>query len=132
MLVTLHLSIPEKEKFTYLAIDDPLPAVFEAVNPEFKTQGGDLQVAGHGDWKRLYCNHTELRSDRALFFCDYLHQGGDYAVQYLARVVAPGEATAAPAKIEAMYEPQRYGLSGTLRVTAKALDTAPKNRVAGN
>jgi uncharacterized protein YfaS (alpha-2-macroglobulin family) len=132
VLVTLHLSIPEKEKFTYLAIDDPLPAVFEAVNPEFKTQGGDMQVAGHGDWKRLYCNHTELRSDRALFFCDYLHQGGDYAVQYLARVVAPGEATAAPAKIEAMYEPQRYGLSGTLRVTAKALDTAPKNRVAGN
>jgi alpha-2-macroglobulin len=132
VLVTLHLSIPENEKFNNLAIDDPLPAVFEAVNPEFKTQAGDQQLAFHGDWKRLYCNHTELRTDRALFFCDYLHQGGDYAVQYLARVVAPGEATAAPAKIEAMYEPQRFGLSSTSRVTAKALDTAPKNRVAKN
>ncbi|MBL9154818.1 MAG: hypothetical protein JNK37_20220 [Verrucomicrobiales bacterium] len=132
VLVTLHLSIPEKEKFNYLAIDDPLPAVFEAVNPEFKTQAGDQQHAFHGDWKRLYCNHTELRTDRALFFCDYLHEGGDYAVQYLARVVAPGEATAAPAKIEAMYEPQRYGLSGTLRVTAKSLNVAPKDRVAEN
>lgn len=132
VLVTLHLSIPEKEKFNYLAIDDPLPAVFEAVNPEFKTQAGDRQRAFRGDWKRLYCNHTELRTDRALFFCDYLHEGGDYAVQYLARVVAPGEATAAPAKIEAMYEPQRYGLSGTVRVTAKALNVAPKDRVARN
>ena len=132
VLVTLHLSIPEKESANYLAIDDPLPAVFEAVNPDFKTSAGGQQQAWHGDWKRLYVNHTELRTDRALFFCDYLQRGGDFAVQYLARVVAPGEVTAPPAKIEAMYEPQRYGLSGTQRLVSKALDVAPKNRVAGN
>jgi uncharacterized protein YfaS (alpha-2-macroglobulin family) len=132
VLVTLHVSIPEKEAFNYLAIDDPLPSVFEAVNPDFKTSAGGQQNAWHGDWKRFYCHHTELRTDRALFFCDYLHRGGDYAVQYLARVVAPGEVTAPPAKIEAMYEPQRYGLSGTQRVISKPLDVAPNNRVAKN
>src|SRR5690606_6718258 len=36
VLVTLDLNIPN-ERETYLAIDDPLPAIFEAVNPTFKT-----------------------------------------------------------------------------------------------
>lgn len=130
VLVTLHLSIPEEERFQYLAIDDPMPAVFEAVNPSFETQKGDQQRAFKGNWKRLYCNHRELRTERALFFCDYLHRGGDYAVQYLARVVAPGEVTAPPAKLEAMYEPQRFGLSGTIRVVAEPLKLPGKNRVA--
>jgi hypothetical protein len=36
ILVTLDINIPN-ERETYLAIDDALPAIFEAVNPEFKT-----------------------------------------------------------------------------------------------
>ncbi len=130
VLVTLHLNVPEAESHHYLAIDDPMPSVFEAVNPNFETQGGAGRVAFKGDWKHLYCNHRELRTERALFFCDYLHRGGHYAVQYLARVVAPGEVTASPAKVEAMYEPQRYGLSGTVRVIAEPLKLPGKNRVA--
>lgn len=126
VLVTLHLAIPEDERFHYLAIDDPMPSVFEAVNPNFKGQQGERQSAVRGKWKRLYCNHRELRTERALFFCDYLHRGGHYAVQYLARVVAPGEVTAPPAKIEAMYEPQRFGLSGTLRINAEPLKLKQK------
>ena len=133
VLVTLHLAIPEDERFHYLAIDDPMPSVFEAVNPNFEGQQGEGQSARKGNWKRLYCNHRELRTERALFFCDYLHRGGHYAVQYLARVVAPGEVTAPPAKIEAMYEPQRFGLSGTLRLNAEPLklkSTQPGGQVA--
>ncbi|MCB1063699.1 MAG: hypothetical protein KDN20_12350, partial [Verrucomicrobiae bacterium] len=130
VLVTLHLSIPQDRKFHNLAIDDPLPAVFEAVNPDFETQVGAGQNAFHGDWKRLYCNYRELRTERALFFCDYVYRGGDYAVQYLARVVAPGEVTAPAAKVEAMYEPQIYGLSRTLRVTATPLKLRSKKQVA--
>ena len=50
---------------------------------------------------------------------------------YLARVVAPGQVTAPPAKIEAMYEPQRFGLSGTGRISAAARALEP-GKVAGN
>ena len=50
--------------------------------------------------------------------------------QYLARVVAPGEVTAPAAKVEAMYEPQIYGLSRTLRVTATPLKLRSKKQVA--
>ena len=48
-----------------------------------------------------------------LFFRNRLKQGGDYHLEYLARVIAEGEATAPPAKIEEMYHPQRHGLSKT-------------------
>ena len=123
VLVTLDVNLPN-ERETYLAIDDPLPAVFEAVNPDFKTSETQ-RVNAAREARVLYANHRELRKDRVLFFADYVFGAGDYSLQYLARVVAPGEVTAPPAKIEAMYEPQRFGLSGTGRITAapRPLDT---------
>ena len=131
VLVTLHLNLPAGQN-QYLAIDDPLPAIFEAVNPNFEGRAGNQQTAWHGDWKRLFSNYHELRTERSLFFCDYVYRSGDYAVQYLARVVAPGEVTAPPAKIEAMYEPHIFGLSGTSRIVAKPLKIATPERVAQN
>lgn len=116
ILVSLDINIPN-ERETYLAIDDALPAIFEAVNPDFKTSETQ-KVNVTRETRILYATHTELRKDRVLFFADDVYGAGDYSLQYLARVVAPGEVTAPPAKIEAMYEPQRFGLSGTGRVTA--------------
>ena len=120
VLITLDLNIPN-ERETYLAIDDPLPAIFEAVNPNFKSQATQ-QVNKERKARTLFTNYRELRKDRVLFFSDSIFRAGDYSIQYLARVVAPGEATAPPAKIEAMYEPQRFGLSGTERISASARD----------
>lgn len=116
ILVTLDLNIPN-ERETYLAIDDPLPAVFEAVNPSFRTSETQ-RVNTARESRTLWTSYSELRKDRVLYFADSVYGAGDYSLQYLARVVAPGEVTAPPAKIEAMYEPQRFGLSGTGRVVA--------------
>ena len=119
VLISLDMTVPEKQH--YIAIDDPLPAIFEAINPEFQTQANQ-NAPQTKDWrKRLYTHYKELRKDRALFFCDYLYRAGDYQIQYLARVTASGEATAPAAKIEAMYSPQSYALSATERVTASPL-----------
>lgn len=123
ILVTLDINLPAQRE-TYLAIDDPLPAVFEAVNPSFKTQETQ-RVNKDRNSRRLYTNHREIQKDRVLFFADNVFDAGDYSLQYLARVVAPGAVTAPPAKIEAMYEPQRFGLSGTGQVTASARDLGP-------
>ena len=38
--VLVSLDIESPAKASYVAVNDPLPAVLEAVNPEFKTQGG--------------------------------------------------------------------------------------------
>ncbi len=130
-LVQVSLEITTDGKQYYLAIDDPLPAVLEAVNPEFTSRAA--QDAPDTDSRNtLYCNFRELRKDRALFFADYIYEKGKYQVNYLARVVSAGTVMAPPAKVEAMYEPERYGLSAAeiftsqpLKDPAAQLATAP-------
>ena len=123
ILVTLDLNFPN-ERETYLAIDDALPAIFEAVNPNFKSQETQ-RVDTDRNARTFYTTFREIRKDRVLFFADSIYGAGDYNIQYLARVVAPGQVTAPPAKIEAMYEPQRFGLSGTEIIRAKAKQLEP-------
>lgn len=119
ILVTLEMNLPAAKE-TYLAIDDPLPSIFEAINPTFKSQATQ-KVNSQQKRRTLYTSYREIRKDRVLFFADSVFSSGDYSLQYLARVVAPGQVTAPPAKIEAMYEPQRFGLSGTERIAAGTL-----------
>lgn len=114
VVVTLKIEIGGGDR--YLAIDDALPAVFEAINPEFGTQSereGDQLPDGTQPW---FCDHREIRTDRALFFTDYAPAKGKFSLQYLARVIAEGDTTAPPARIEAMYQPDKYGLSPTQRI----------------
>ena len=114
VLVTLEFVAPGRS--SYVVIDDPLPAIFEAVNPEFKSQA----MAG-GELSNVYASDfTELRDDRALFFSNSMWPG-KHQIRYLARVRATGSATAPPAKIEEMYHPDRFGLSASLVVKGKAL-----------
>ncbi|MEO6741230.1 MAG: hypothetical protein ABIP20_13335, partial [Chthoniobacteraceae bacterium] len=114
VLVTLEFVAPGRS--SYVAIDDPLPAIFEAVNPEFKTQA----MAGQALSNVYASDFTELRDDRALFFSNSMWPG-KHQIRYLARVRATGSATAPPAKIEEMYHPDRFGLSASLVVKGKAL-----------
>lgn len=122
VLVTLRLAL--RQPAYYLAVDDALPSVFEAINPEFKTQQsqpGALpagNTAGFNDtW---YSSYHELRADRALFFADWIG-AGQYTIRYLARVRAAGTVTAPSAKAEEMYHPERFGASGSVAVEAKAM-----------
>jgi uncharacterized protein YfaS (alpha-2-macroglobulin family) len=115
VLVTLTLTARETARF--VAIEDPLPSVLEAVNPAFKTQETRAAGALSRDW---VSDHQELRDDRALFFCDQLFPG-TYTIRYLARVRAAGTATAPSAKVEEMYHPERFGMTETQLVSATAL-----------
>lgn len=110
--VMITLSMEIRQRAGYVAIEDPLPANFEAVNPTFKTQQmvGAQQVGN--DWLSDY---RELREDRALFFANSVFPGR-YIIRYLARVTAAGEATAPCAKIEEMYHPERCGLTAAEKV----------------
>lgn len=119
--VTLDMEIPARTR--YVAVDDALPAIFEAINPKFKSQSQTAAAkpgTDHTTANWWWSSHEELRTDRALFFADEIWRGGPYQIRYLARVVAEGLATAPPAKIEAMYSPEKYGLSGTQVIGARA------------
>ncbi len=114
--VSLKLDLPGPAE--YLVIDDPLPATFEAVNPNFSTMAADPTAGATGDtW---FSDFTEMRRDRVLFFRDSFEGKGTYQINYLARVVAEGTVTVPASRIEMMYDPARFGLSESQTLTTEA------------
>jgi len=111
--VLVTLQVTASRPGTYAALSDPLPALFEAINPNFATQQTGDNV---GSWT-AFNSHRELREDRALFFADRL-PSGPQTVRYLARVRQAGEATAPPTRVEFMYDPIVYGLGISEKVSA--------------
>ena len=79
----------------------------------FRTEG-TTAVLGLDRWSSDF---QEVRADRMLFFRDELPEGR-HTIRYLARVRAAGDAVAAPCRIEAMYDPDRSGLSASTRLQA--------------
>ncbi len=114
VLVTLEISAPEPAE--WVAIEDPLPTALEAVQGVFKTDA----TAAPGILPEWSSDFWEVRLDRTLIFRDELPEGR-HVIRYLARVRAAGDVRAAPAKIEAMYDPQRHGYSGSSRLRVTAL-----------
>jgi uncharacterized protein YfaS (alpha-2-macroglobulin family) len=115
VLVTLDVDV--RALAHYVAVNDPLPAIFEAINPAFKSQE---TLAGERLRQSWMSSHQELREDRAVFFADELPPG-EYSIRYLARVRAAGTATAPSAKVEEMYHPDRFGLTETAQLTSLPL-----------
>jgi uncharacterized protein YfaS (alpha-2-macroglobulin family) len=111
LVVTLRVETVRPGHF--VAIDDPLPAILEAVNPEFKSRAVGGQPEDH-DW---VSDHREVRADRVLYFCDHLAPGS-YTFRYLARVRMAGSVHAGPTKAEEMYRPERFGLGATATLTS--------------
>jgi alpha-2-macroglobulin len=102
-MVAVTLTIDASAAARYLAVDDPLPATFEAVNPDFASQAGSAAaMANVATWAS---DHSELRDDRAVFFANSLSGPGKFRLVYLARVTRAGNVFAPPPKVEAMYDP---------------------------
>jgi uncharacterized protein YfaS (alpha-2-macroglobulin family) len=108
--VTLRVTLP-RDDTRYVVIEDPLPAIFETVNSNFSSQRAASGIAtSENNWT---VSHSELRSDRAVFYVDRVWRGGTYHVTYLARCTVPGEAIAPVAKVESMYDPENFALSAS-------------------
>lgn len=109
--VTLEVLLPQRES-RYLVVEDRLPAIFEAVNNDFSSQAahGNAGRTSENDWA---VSHSELRSDRALFFYDSVWGGTRKKITYLARCTMEGKAVAPPAKAESMYDPNNTALSAS-------------------
>jgi len=115
LVVTLRVETVRPGHF--VAIDDPLPAILEAVNPAFASR-----AVGDGPQDRDWVSdHREVRADRVLYFCDHLSPGS-YTFRYLARVRMAGIAQAGPTKVEEMYRPERFGLSASGTLTSTSAD----------
>jgi uncharacterized protein YfaS (alpha-2-macroglobulin family) len=113
IVVTLRIETARPGHF--VAIDDPLPAILEAVNPVFQSR-----KVGDGPQDRDWVSdHREMRADRVLYFCNHLAPGA-YTFRYLARVRMAGTVLAGPTKAEEMYRPERFGLGEAVTLTSQA------------
>ncbi|MEN8783356.1 MAG: MG2 domain-containing protein [Akkermansiaceae bacterium] len=111
--VTLTVSLPDKA-MRYLAIDDPLPSSFQAVNTDFGSQAG--RVKNERNWR---VSHKEVRLDRVLFFVDNPRRSSNVTMSYHARVTHDGENFVPSTKVEEMYDPSSFALGATQNLSVR-------------
>ena len=103
--VTLTLNNPVPQYF--IALTDPVAGAFEPVNAL-------LAISSQSDQERVQDQDgtfiKDIGHDFVGFYAQYL-PAGVHQVSYLAQVVCAGEFTAFPAKAEAMYTPDIFGLT---------------------
>jgi uncharacterized protein YfaS (alpha-2-macroglobulin family) len=122
-LIKVKVQVTSNQNRSYVAVVDPLPAGFEAVNTRLATSqqrsSGSNYRRGYYGWRYQYgWTHKDLRDDRVLAFADRM-RSGTLTLEYLARATIPGSFQALPAHAEAMYEPDINGRSAALAITVK-------------
>jgi uncharacterized protein YfaS (alpha-2-macroglobulin family) len=98
---------------------DYLPAGLEIDNPHLVSSGdtGTLDWIEDGEEPE----HTEFRDDRFSAAIDRAAKDKSvFTVAYVVRAVSPGKYVLPQAYVEDMYNPSRYGRTGTGAIEVKA------------
>ncbi|HEY0017851.1 MAG TPA: alpha-2-macroglobulin family protein [Longimicrobium sp.] len=127
--ITVTVTAPSRR--VHVAMVDPLPAGFEAVNtallgaeqvPPAADAARPPWERGHGWWWwGPWYEHQNLRDDRVEAFTSLL-PAGVYTYSYVARATTPGLFIVPPPRAEEMYSPETFGRGGTERVIVEAED----------
>jgi alpha-2-macroglobulin len=120
--VTLRFTLTQERRF--VAVTDPLPAGFEAVESWFAStaralaqeqdqQSNPDDVPGEEEewsrwWRRGGFDHVERHDNRVRLFATRL-SAGVHEFSYIARATTAGTFRTAPAHAEEMYEPEVFG-----------------------
>lgn len=113
--VRVNLVMVNDSRRTNMALVDPMPAGFEALNPALAVTGETGVVRSRGEdswWGWTWYEHQNLRDDRAEAFSSYLW-AGVHEYSYVARATTPGTFVVPSAKAEEIYAPEVFGRSRT-------------------
>jgi uncharacterized protein YfaS (alpha-2-macroglobulin family) len=110
----------------HVVLTDPLPAGFEALNPELAAYGtlppdrptDASDAPWNWWWSWNWFDRQAFRDERTDAFASQLYPGV-YTMSYLARATTPGEFVVPPAKAEEMYHPEIFGRSASDRVLVR-------------
>ncbi|MEO5896424.1 MAG: alpha-2-macroglobulin family protein, partial [Vicinamibacterales bacterium] len=134
-LVRVSLTFGLTKERRFLAVTDPLPAGFEAVESWFATTAQQLasqqdrqvstrqQAANNeSDWDSWWRNggfdHVERHDDRIQLFATRLSEGV-HEFSYIVRATTAGSFRTAPARGEEMYTPEIFGRTATATIEIK-------------
>lgn len=114
--VTLNVSNPAPR--TFVVVSDPVPGALEPVNRDLETASKfDADKADDASGTFLSGFYFREMSHSAVNFYAETLEKGEYVMTYAAQVVADGKFNAFPAKVEAMYDPDVFGLGSSLALT---------------
>jgi uncharacterized protein YfaS (alpha-2-macroglobulin family) len=121
--VRVRLTMVAPARRYHVALVDPLPAGFEAINPALAVSGSVPRDPGNTPaygwwWWRTWYEHQNMRDERVEAFASLVWDGV-YTYTYVARATTPGRFVAPPAKAEEMYAPETFGRSGTDRLVVE-------------
>jgi uncharacterized protein YfaS (alpha-2-macroglobulin family) len=117
-VVVLKITEPKPE-YGHIMVSDYLPAGFEIDNPHLVSSGD----AGTLDWIEdgEEPANTEFRDDRFTAAIDRASDAKSvFTVAYVVRAVSPGKYVLPQAYVEDMYNPSRYGRTGTGAIEVRA------------
>ena len=109
-----------------VAVEDPLPAGFEAINAQLaSSSANEIDAAATADVNQNQAhipsayeagvNHVELRDDRVLLFAQSF-EPGTFVYSYLVRATSPGSFVVPPTQAEEMYRPEIFGRTASAQV----------------
>jgi len=120
--VRVKLTMVAPTRRYHVALVDPLPAGFEALNPALATTGSLPKNGGQGPqpapyrwWWGPWYQHENLRDERVEAFTSLLWDGV-WHYDYIARATTPGAFVVPPTKAEEMYAPETFGRGAVDRV----------------
>lgn len=109
--VVLKVTEPKPE-FGHIMVADYLPAGLEIDNPHLVSSGDSGTLGWIEDG--VEAKNTEFRDDRFTAAIDRAaNDKSVFTVAYVVRAVSPGKYVLPQAYVEDMYNPSRYGRSGT-------------------
>jgi uncharacterized protein YfaS (alpha-2-macroglobulin family) len=108
-----------KPEYGHIMVADYLPAGFEIDNPHLVSSGDTGTLDWIEDGKEPVS--TEFRDDRFTAAVDRnANDKAVFTVAYVVRAVSPGKYVLPQAYVEDMYNPSRYGRTGTSRVEVRS------------
>ena len=104
VIVTVHCN----QDITFAAINDPIPAGCEVIDPELNTGERDIATK-NTQWNGpSELSHSEFRDSRVLLFADDM-PAGEYRFSYILKATTAGKFIWPASSVEAMYYPEYYG-----------------------
>ncbi len=119
--VRVRLTMYAPTRRYHVALVDPLPAGFEALNPALATTGAiprdqsESASSRYWWWQRTWYEHQNMRDERVEAFASLLWEGV-HSYTYVARATTPGVFVVPPTKAEEMYHPETFGRGASERV----------------
>jgi len=115
----VELVVTNGQNLSFVAINDPIPAGCESINPDFRS-ADQREAVKNTRWEsRSVLSHSEFRDERILLFADQLY-AGTTSYSYLFKAVTPGNYFWPAVSVEAMYFPEMYGHGEERRVVIQS------------